>query len=165
MRDRHRLHRFLLVAVVIGLLSAPTVSLTAQSAAGVAPRELVSAQGAVPRDLGPGDVFSGIPWTGEPGITETVAEIVQRARAEEEPATQTPRVRKPVGVAALVMTFEKYVEENAAATSIELTGAEVAGFEAMFPPDAVAGNRYNESMARLIDTARQPYLAVAFRRF
>ena len=98
MRNRHRLHRFLLVAVVIGLLSAPTVSLTAQSAAGVAPRELVSAQGAVPGDLGPSEVYIGTPWTGEPGITETVAEIVERARAEEEQATQTPRVRKPVGV-------------------------------------------------------------------
>jgi aryl-alcohol dehydrogenase-like predicted oxidoreductase len=48
---------------------------------------------------------------------------------------------------------QKYVEENVGAADIELTKADVEELEAMFPADAVAGNRYNESMARLIDTA------------
>jgi aryl-alcohol dehydrogenase-like predicted oxidoreductase len=49
---------------------------------------------------------------------------------------------------------QKYVEENVGATSVELTAADVSELEAMFPPDAAAGPRYNEQMARLIDTGR-----------
>lgn len=36
----------------------------------------------------------------------------------------------------------KYVEENAAATTIRLSPAEVAELDALFPPSAVAGTRY-----------------------
>jgi aryl-alcohol dehydrogenase-like predicted oxidoreductase len=46
---------------------------------------------------------------------------------------------------------QKYVEENAAAANIGLTPADVAELDAMFPPDAAAGNRYNEQMAKLVD--------------
>ena len=49
---------------------------------------------------------------------------------------------------------QKYVEENTAAASIDLTQADLSELEAMFAPNAVAGDRYNESMARLIDTGR-----------
>jgi aryl-alcohol dehydrogenase-like predicted oxidoreductase len=45
----------------------------------------------------------------------------------------------------------KYVEENAAAADIALAAAEVAELEQTFRPDAPVGDRYNESMARLID--------------
>ena len=45
----------------------------------------------------------------------------------------------------------KYVEENVAAASIELTKAEVDELEATFTPDAAAGDRYNEAMGRLVD--------------
>jgi aryl-alcohol dehydrogenase-like predicted oxidoreductase len=45
----------------------------------------------------------------------------------------------------------KYVEENAAADGLTLTAAEVAELEQTFTPDAAAGDRYNESMSRLID--------------
>jgi len=47
---------------------------------------------------------------------------------------------------------QKYVEENAAAVDVELTTAELSEVELMFPPNAVAGDRYNEQMARFIDT-------------
>jgi aryl-alcohol dehydrogenase-like predicted oxidoreductase len=47
---------------------------------------------------------------------------------------------------------QKYLEENVGAASIELSTADVSELEAMFPPDAAAGPRYNASMARLIDT-------------
>ena len=47
---------------------------------------------------------------------------------------------------------QKYVEENAAALDIELTPAELSELELMFSPSAVAGDRYNEQMARFIDT-------------
>ena len=47
----------------------------------------------------------------------------------------------------------KYVEENVAAASIELTKAEVDELEATFTPDAAAGDRYNEAMGRLVDTS------------
>ena len=45
----------------------------------------------------------------------------------------------------------KYVEENAAAASIELSTAEVEQLESTFTPQAAAGDRYNEAMARLVD--------------
>jgi aryl-alcohol dehydrogenase-like predicted oxidoreductase len=45
----------------------------------------------------------------------------------------------------------KYVEENVAAASIELTKPEVDELEATFTPDAAAGDRYNEAMGRLVD--------------
>ena len=45
----------------------------------------------------------------------------------------------------------KYVEENVAAASIELTKHEVDELEATFTPDAAAGDRYNEAMGRLVD--------------
>ena len=47
---------------------------------------------------------------------------------------------------------QTYVEENAGAAGIELSAAEVSEIESMFPPHAVAGPRYTEAMARLIDT-------------
>ena len=47
---------------------------------------------------------------------------------------------------------QKYVEENAGAASIALSAADVAELEAMFPSEAIAGDRgYNEAMARLVD--------------
>ena len=49
---------------------------------------------------------------------------------------------------------QRYVEENVGAAMIELTKADVEELEAVFPPDAVAGSRYNASMARLIDSSR-----------
>ena len=45
----------------------------------------------------------------------------------------------------------KYVEENVAAVSIELTKAEVEELETTFTRDAAAGDRYNEAMGRLVD--------------
>ena len=45
-----------------------------------------------------------------------------------------------------------YVEENAAAASLDLSAADVAELEQILPSDAVAGPRYSEAMARLIDT-------------
>jgi aryl-alcohol dehydrogenase-like predicted oxidoreductase len=45
----------------------------------------------------------------------------------------------------------KYVEENVAAVSIELTKAEVDELETTFTRDAAAGDRYNEAMGRLVD--------------
>jgi aryl-alcohol dehydrogenase-like predicted oxidoreductase len=59
---------------------------------------------------------------------------------------------------------QKYVEENAAAASIDLIQADMSELEAMFAPSAVAGDRYNESMARLIDTARRTYRRTSTRR-
>jgi aryl-alcohol dehydrogenase-like predicted oxidoreductase len=45
-----------------------------------------------------------------------------------------------------------YVEENAAAVDLELSASEVSELDELFSPEAVAGARYNETMARLIDT-------------
>jgi aryl-alcohol dehydrogenase-like predicted oxidoreductase len=45
----------------------------------------------------------------------------------------------------------KYLEENAAAASIQLTKAEVDELETTFTSDAAAGDRYNEAMGRLVD--------------
>jgi aryl-alcohol dehydrogenase-like predicted oxidoreductase len=48
----------------------------------------------------------------------------------------------------------RYVEENAAAASVALTPADVAELDAAFPPDGAAGDRYNETMERLVDRSR-----------
>jgi aryl-alcohol dehydrogenase-like predicted oxidoreductase len=48
---------------------------------------------------------------------------------------------------------QRYLEENVAAAAIELTDADAARLEAMFPPDAPVGNRYSEMMAKLVDHA------------
>jgi aryl-alcohol dehydrogenase-like predicted oxidoreductase len=45
----------------------------------------------------------------------------------------------------------KYVEENVAAASIELTKPDVDELETTFTRDAAAGDRYNEAMGRLVD--------------
>ena len=45
----------------------------------------------------------------------------------------------------------KYVEENAGAADVALSAADVEELEQTFTPDAPAGDRYNEAMARLID--------------
>ena len=45
-----------------------------------------------------------------------------------------------------------YVEENAAAADLELSASEVSELDRLFSPEAVAGARYSEAMARLIDT-------------
>jgi hypothetical protein len=40
----------------------------------------------------------------------------------------------------------KYLEENAGAVDVKLTAAEVADIDAVFPPDAAAGDRYAANM-------------------
>jgi hypothetical protein len=45
----------------------------------------------------------------------------------------------------------KYVEENAGAASVELTKADIEELESTFTRDAAAGDRYTESMGRLVD--------------
>jgi len=47
-----------------------------------------------------------------------------------------------------------YLESNAAAADIVLSASEVAELDAMFPPGAGFGDRYNEQMARWVDRAR-----------
>jgi aryl-alcohol dehydrogenase-like predicted oxidoreductase len=44
-----------------------------------------------------------------------------------------------------------YLESNAAAADIVLSPADVAELDALFPPDAAVGERYNEQMARWVD--------------
>jgi aryl-alcohol dehydrogenase-like predicted oxidoreductase len=47
----------------------------------------------------------------------------------------------------------KYLEENVGALDVELTPQDLAEIEKIFPKGAVAGERYNEQMMRLIDAA------------
>jgi aryl-alcohol dehydrogenase-like predicted oxidoreductase len=49
---------------------------------------------------------------------------------------------------------EKYVEENVGAASVQLTKAELEELESTFTPDAAAGDRYNETMRKLVDRSR-----------
>jgi len=42
----------------------------------------------------------------------------------------------------------KYLEENVAAASLELTADDLAAIEAAVPADAIAGERYPERLAR-----------------
>ena len=45
----------------------------------------------------------------------------------------------------------KYLEENVAAMDLRLTKEDLAGIDAVFPPDAASGNRYPEHMIGLIN--------------
>jgi len=45
----------------------------------------------------------------------------------------------------------KYLEENVAAMDLKLTKEDLARIQAVFPPDAAAGNRYPEHMIGMID--------------
>jgi aryl-alcohol dehydrogenase-like predicted oxidoreductase len=45
----------------------------------------------------------------------------------------------------------KYLEENAAAESVELTDAELVRLNELFAPDNVAGDRYVPEMMRMLD--------------
>ena len=45
----------------------------------------------------------------------------------------------------------RYLEENVAAAGVTLTGGEMDRLDAALPPEAVAGERYNERMMTLID--------------
>jgi aryl-alcohol dehydrogenase-like predicted oxidoreductase len=44
-----------------------------------------------------------------------------------------------------------YLEENVAAAGIALDASKVAALDRLFTPEAVAGERYNEAMMRLVD--------------
>jgi aryl-alcohol dehydrogenase-like predicted oxidoreductase len=46
-----------------------------------------------------------------------------------------------------------YLESNAAAVDVELASNDVAHLEALFPPDAAVGERYNTQMAQWVDRA------------
>jgi hypothetical protein len=50
----------------------------------------------------------------------------------------------------------KYLEENVGALNVQLSPRDLAEIEKIFPKGAVAGERYNEQMMRLIDAAWQP---------
>ena len=47
----------------------------------------------------------------------------------------------------------KYLEENVGAINVHLTADDLAQIEKVLPKGAVAGQRYNEQMMRLIDAA------------
>jgi aryl-alcohol dehydrogenase-like predicted oxidoreductase len=47
----------------------------------------------------------------------------------------------------------KYLEENVGAMDVHLTADDLAQIEKILPKGAVAGQRYNEQMMRLIDAA------------
>ena len=45
----------------------------------------------------------------------------------------------------------RYVEDDMTAASVALTSADVAALDATFPPGVASGDRYNASMASLVD--------------
>jgi aryl-alcohol dehydrogenase-like predicted oxidoreductase len=47
----------------------------------------------------------------------------------------------------------KYLEENVGALDVDLTADDLVQIERILPKGAVAGQRYNENMMRLIDVA------------
>jgi hypothetical protein len=84
---RRVLHLALIVAVLTALAGqAPQ--------AGSAARQSVGSQGrAVPSDLGPNQYFRAVPWTGLPGVTVTVGELMQR-EAQALPISGAPSERR-----------------------------------------------------------------------
>jgi hypothetical protein len=63
----------------VGFVLLALAAVSAQRSV-VAPRQTADAGVAVPVDLGPDDSFTGAPWTGAPGITETVSELKPGSR-------------------------------------------------------------------------------------
>jgi hypothetical protein len=45
----------------------------------------------------------------------------------------------------------QYLGENVAAADIELAAADIGRLDSALPPEAVAGERYNESMMAFVD--------------
>lgn len=45
----------------------------------------------------------------------------------------------------------QYLEENIAAAGLDLSTADIARLDAALPPEAVAGERYNDSMMVFVD--------------
>lgn len=80
------------------------VLLTRVAFLGVAARVAASAsqftneRGIVPVDLGPEQFFAGVPWTGEPGITETVGEIMARQNVTVASSSDERRIENPLHV-------------------------------------------------------------------
>ncbi len=76
------------------ILAALAVVITAQQGRPPSSRVQVPMAGSVPPNLGPDEYFQGTSWTGEPGITVTVAELMAR-EALVPPYIGPPRERRP----------------------------------------------------------------------
>jgi hypothetical protein len=76
-------------------LAAALALLLPTFAAQRAASQAAQSASAVPPDLGPNQTFTGVPWTGPPGITETVADIMRRQAAAPRGDTLVPRERRP----------------------------------------------------------------------
>ncbi len=114
------------------------------------------------------DVRRGLPRFQGENLTHNLA-LVQRLEemAKSRPGPSGPGSRCTPAQLALAWLLAKgpdivpipgtkrvnYVEENAAAAAIDLSAAEVQQLESTFTPQAAAGNRYNEAMARLVDSS------------
>ena len=88
MQTRSRLQqitRLLGLLGTAGLLAAATLSAQRRDGSASSSAPAQSALYAVPRDLGPDRYFTGVPWIGERGVTETVAEIIAREVARIAP--------------------------------------------------------------------------------
>lgn len=83
-----------LLAWAVSLAALPASSVTAERAGDGESQQPVNALGAVPSGLGPDQSFVGTPWTGEPGVTETVAQIMAREAAQPK-VSRPPRETKP----------------------------------------------------------------------
>jgi hypothetical protein len=94
MRTRRRFFHALLAAS-IGILLAAT-AVTVAGARGNASQQPLNGAGAVPRGLDASQFFVGTPWTGLPGVRETVADLMARdARLQSLLVPTSPRERRP----------------------------------------------------------------------
>ncbi len=92
MRTRRRFFHALFAASV-GILLAAAAATVAGARASQQP---LNGAGAVPRSLAADQFFVGTPWTGSPGVRETVADLMARdARLQSLLVPTSPRERRP----------------------------------------------------------------------
>jgi aryl-alcohol dehydrogenase-like predicted oxidoreductase len=110
-----------------------------------------------PDDFGPDDMRRGMPrFSGE--NFQRNLDLVAKVKSLAEAKGITPGqlalawlLAQGNDVAPIPGTKRRsYLAENLGAAEVELSAEELAGLDAAFPPDAVAGDRYNEGGMSLV---------------
>src|SRR5436305_8815955 len=84
--------------IVVGLATVGAVTMTVQATIGKRPDQ-IDLRGAMPQNLRPDEYFVGTPWTGEPGIVVSIADLEASTLREPKTAGPIERRREQSGIA------------------------------------------------------------------
>src|SRR5882757_2645232 len=82
--------RFLAATTAAAMLTVSALNGQGASGTSSSSASAPNLRNAVPPNLGAGQFYAGAPWTGAPGVTATVAELM--AREATQPSPQSVRV-------------------------------------------------------------------------